>query len=91
MIVPILANGVRAYGIIHISYLTSNAFAESVDHVIWGWMFFALVMVIVMAVGWKFFDRKIEDRWLGPWADRADAGPVRKETMGLLAAVVCSM
>lgn len=67
--VPILANGVRAYGTIHISYLTgNNDFAESFDHIIFGWVFFAVVLLIVMALGWRFFDRGINDPWLDDWA-----------------------
>jgi exosortase A len=71
ILVPIIANGIRAYGIIHISYLTSTEFAVGVDHVIWGWMFFALVMGLVMLIGWRFFDRGLDDQWLGSWAREA--------------------
>lgn len=68
-IVPILANGVRAYATIHISYATgNNHFAESFDHIIFGWVFFAVILTIVMAVGWRFFDRGVDDPWLGAWA-----------------------
>jgi exosortase A len=76
VVVPILANGLRAYGTIHISYLTgNNDFAASFDHIIFGWIFFALVMAIVMAAGWKFFDRRIGDLWLDNWAMGAKAEP----------------
>lgn len=72
LIVPILANGVRAYATIHISYLTgNNGFAESFDHIIFGWVFFGIVLAIVMAIGWPFFDRGINDPWLGDWTKSA--------------------
>lgn len=64
LVVPVLANGVRAFGTIYISKLTSIEFASSFDHVFYGWIFFGLVMLIVMGAGWRFFDRKIDDRWL---------------------------
>lgn len=68
VIVPIIANGLRAYGTIHVSYITGNTdFAESFDHIVFGWVFFAVVMIVVMAIGWKFFDRKLDDRWLSDW------------------------
>lgn len=68
-IVPILANGVRAYATIHISYVTgNNGFAESFDHIIFGWVFFAVILLIVMAIGWRFFDRGVNDPWLEGWA-----------------------
>jgi exosortase A len=75
VIIPIIANGIRAYGIIHISYLTSTEFAVGVDHVIWGWIFFALVMALVMAIGWRFFDRGLDDKWLGRWANAPAPAP----------------
>lgn len=76
--VPILANGLRAYGTIHISYLTgNNAFAESFDHIVFGWVFFALVLAIVMAIGWRFFDRDINDPWMEGEAEGAPTGAAR--------------
>ena len=74
LIVPILANGVRAYATIHISYVTgNNGFAESFDHILFGWFFFAMILVIVMAIGWRFFDRGINDPWLEGWAKTSAA------------------
>ena len=75
--VPILANGIRAYGTIHISALTSNDFAAGFDHIIYGWFFFALVMVIVMGIAWKFFDRGIDDPWLDGQTSNVPAQPIR--------------
>jgi exosortase A len=65
VIVPVIANGIRAYSTIHVSYASGNTeFAGSIDHVIYGWFFFGFVMVLVMGLSWKFFDRKIADPWL---------------------------
>lgn len=65
VVVPIIANGFRAYSTIHISYVSGNShFAESVDHIIYGWFFFGFVMVVVMGLSWKFFDRKVDAPWL---------------------------
>ncbi len=87
--VPILANGIRAYGIMHISEATSADFAASVDHVIWGWMFFGFVMALTLALGWRFFDRGVDERWLGEWADGARLAPSRREGAGLAVAAIC--
>ncbi len=57
----ILANGIRAWGTIYIAHLTTPEFARGVDHVFYGWIFFAIVMAILLAVGWQFFDRPVDD------------------------------
>jgi exosortase A len=64
VIAPILANGVRAFGTIYAAHLTSIEAATGFDHIIYGWFFFAFVMLVVMGVSWKFFDRRIGDPWL---------------------------
>ncbi|MBC2777920.1 exosortase A [Parasphingopyxis sp. GrpM-11] len=68
VIVPIIANGIRAFGTIYIAEGAGIAFAESVDHVVYGWFFFALVIALVLALGWRFFDRSPEDRAFDPAA-----------------------
>ena len=50
VVVPILANGIRAFGIVLIGYLTSNEFAAGADHILYGWLFFALVMLLMLAI-----------------------------------------
>ncbi len=57
VIIPIIANGLRAFGTIYIAHHGNLQFAASFDHVIYGWIFFAIVIALVMAAGWPFFDR----------------------------------
>lgn len=59
--VPILANGIRAFGTIYIAHHTTTDFASGFDHIFYGWFFFAFVLALVMAIGWPFFDRKIDE------------------------------
>lgn len=60
VIVPILANGLRAFGTIYIAEHSSVDFAASFDHVFYGWIFFGLVIALVMAIGWRFFDNRAD-------------------------------
>jgi exosortase A len=62
----VLANGVRAFATILVAHLTSVDAAVGFDHVVYGWVFFAIVMIVVMAVAWPFFDRKPGDPWFDP-------------------------
>ncbi|NCP01573.1 MAG: EpsI family protein, partial [Sphingomonadales bacterium] len=61
VIVPVIANGIRAFGTIYIAHHTSLDFASGFDHIFYGWFFFAFVLILVMAIGWPFFDRSIDD------------------------------
>lgn len=74
LVVPVLANGIRAWGTIFIAKWRGIEFAASFDHIFYGWVFFAVVMALVMAVGWRFFDRKVD----APLVDVAaiEASPV---------------
>lgn len=66
LVICLLANGVRAFGIIFIAYHTSVNSAVVVDHVTYGWIFFALVMILVMIVGGPFYDRSPFEPWFDP-------------------------
>lgn len=50
-IVPILANGIRAYLIVMIGHLSNMQLAVGIDHLIYGWLFFGLVMLLLFWIG----------------------------------------
>jgi exosortase A len=51
IIVPIIANGLRAYMIVMIGHLSGMKLAVGVDHLIYGWLFFGLVMFAMFWIG----------------------------------------
>lgn len=57
LLVPILANGVRAWGTIYAAQIVGVEKAAGIDHLVYGWVFFAFVLVLVLAGAWRFFDR----------------------------------
>ena len=61
LVVPILANGFRAFSTIWIAQHMGAEFAASADHVVYGWVFFAIVIALVGAIFWRWFDRDPED------------------------------
>ena len=73
VVAPILANGVRAWGTIFAAQYVGVKRAGGIDHLIYGWIFFALVIAGVLALSWRYFDRKVEDPFIDPGAIRADA------------------
>lgn len=52
--VPILANGMRVFGIVALGYLSNNRLAAGVDHLVYGWIFFGLVIFVLFAAGWHW-------------------------------------
>lgn len=50
-LVPVLANGLRAYIIVMIGHLSGMKLAVGVDHLIYGWVFFGVVMLLVFSIG----------------------------------------
>lgn len=51
IVMPIVANGVRAYGIVMIALLSDMKLATGVDHIIYGWLFFGLVVMLMFWIG----------------------------------------
>jgi exosortase A len=66
LVAPVIANGVRAWGTIYAAHLTSMEAAAGADHIIYGWVFFAGVIALVLALGWRWFDRDPDARWFDP-------------------------
>jgi len=56
LLVPVLANGLRAYGIVMIGHLSDMSLATGIDHLIYGWLFFGLVMLALFSIGALFRD-----------------------------------
>jgi exosortase A len=54
IIVPVFANGLRAYFIVLLGYFSNMTIAVGFDHLIYGWLFFGLVMAILFWIGNKW-------------------------------------
>lgn len=61
LIVPVLANGVRAFGTVWMAEKWGNDFAVGADHLIYGWFFFGMVMLFIGLAARPWFDRSPED------------------------------
>ena len=67
LLVPIVANWARAYMIVMLGHLSGNTIAVGVDHLIYGWVFFGVVIMIMFVIG---------ARWAEPDEAVAPAAPV---------------
>lgn len=53
-LVPLLANWLRAYGIVMLGHLSGNKLATGVDHLVYGWVFFGIVMTLLFMIGMRW-------------------------------------
>jgi|GEM_PF-48183 len=54
ILVPIIANWVRAYLIVLLGHLSGNRLAVGVDHIIYGWLFFGIVITLMFWIGGRW-------------------------------------
>lgn len=62
IVVPIVANWMRAYIIVMLGHLSGNKLAAGVDHVIYGWLFFGVVIMLMFIIGARWAEpQKVAD------------------------------
>ena len=86
VVVPVIANGFRALGIVVLGHILGSAEAAAVDHILYGWMLFSIVILLLVAAGMPFRqDGLPADGAAGP-RDPAPAAPLAR-TLPAAAAV----
>lgn len=61
VVVPIVANGIRAWATIFIAQYVGAEAAGSFDHIVYGWFFFGIVIALVLGIAWCWFEREPEE------------------------------
>lgn len=56
-LLPILANGLRAYLIVILGHVSDMTLAVGVDHLLYGWLFFGIVIFALFLIGARWRDR----------------------------------
>lgn len=87
LVIPIFANGLRAFGIIYLAHLTDNVTAVEADHIVYGWGFFTLILFVLIVVGMRFADRRLP---VARAAASTGAFAVRAPLIAVVAAVALS-
>ena len=65
LLVPIVANWVRAYMIVMLGHLSGNKLAVGIDHLIYGWLFFGVVMMLMFFIGARWTETVPEANGIG--------------------------
>ena len=60
--VPIVANWLRAYLTVMLGHLSSNKLAVGADHLVYGWLFFGIVIALMFAIGARWSEPDLADR-----------------------------
>lgn len=58
---PVAANIIRVFGIIYIAHKTDMEYAAGADHLIYGWFFFAFVILCLLGIGELLRDKGVEN------------------------------
>jgi len=60
VLVPVIANWLRAYMIVMLGHFSGNTLATGVDHLIYGWVFFGVVMLLMFFIGTRWAEPEPE-------------------------------
>jgi len=94
ILVPIVANWLRAYMIVMLGHLSGNRIAVGVDHLVYGWVFFGMVMALMFWIGtrWSEDDIPAAASDIAPSAvSRMTAAPARAWPMLVAVVAVTAM
>ena len=58
IIVPVLANALRVFTIVLIGHYVDMEYASGADHLIYGWVFFAIVLFLLILLGETFREKQ---------------------------------
>jgi exosortase A len=84
VVVPIVANGFRALGIVALGDILGSAEAAVADHIIYGWLFFSVVIFLLTLIGLPF---RQEPHWR-PVPPEKGRGRAMRPVSSLVAACV---
>ncbi|ENO93387.1 exosortase 1 [Thauera sp. 28] len=87
IVLPVFANWLRAYGIVMLGHLTDNKLAAGADHLIYGWVFFGIIIMILFWVGSRWQEPE-ESAPAAPVSTPTTAGTARAGRAGWLVAAV---
>lgn len=88
ILVPLIANWLRAYMIVMLGHYSGNTLAAGVDHLIYGWVFFGIVIMIMFAIGMRWREHEAP---LPPRVEAASSQSAGQGAAGLFGAVVLAL
>ncbi|QDL37534.1 exosortase A [Rhodoferax sediminis] len=75
ILVPVIANWIRAYMIVMLANLSGNKLAVGVDHLIYGWLFFGFVIMTMFTIGIRWAEPDKSDKTIEAEKARQSTAP----------------
>lgn len=90
ILVPIVANWLRAYMIVMLGHYSGNTLAVGVDHLVYGWVFFGVVIMAMFWIGsrWSEPEMPLTVAASGAEAARSVTSTARMGMISLVAAAI---
>ncbi|MCV2355489.1 exosortase A [Paucibacter sp. B2R-40] len=60
IVLPLIANWVRAYLIVMLGHFSGNKLATGADHLVYGWVFFGIIMMLMFMIGARWSEPDAE-------------------------------
>jgi exosortase A len=90
IIIPIIANGFRALGIVVLGHILGSAQAAAADHILYGWLFFSIVILLLIMAGLPFREDSLPAAAAEPVASPPSPAPRRLLLAGALAGLLAT-
>ena len=91
IVTPLVANWMRAYFIVMLGHLSGNKLAVGVDHILYGWVFFGLIMLAMFMLGARWADPEPADAPQRTAADAAGSASLRLATSWVAALLLVAL
>jgi exosortase A len=89
IVVPLIANWIRGYLIVMLGHYSGNQLAVGADHLLYGWVFFGIVMMIMFAIGMHWREHEVAVTTVSGRSDRSIE--VNRSGGGLVVATVLAL
>jgi len=61
VVVPVVANALRVMGIVMVGYYSDMEYATGADHLVYGWVFFSIVLFLLVLLGELFKETVVQN------------------------------
>lgn len=86
IVTPLVANWLRAYMIVMLGHLSGNTLAVGVDHLIYGWVFFGVIMLAMFMIGARWAEPDAAPEAVPSGAPGAHGVPLSRWSVAIAAA-----